>query len=70
MNTMEILEGADTAMSSDVPTKQLCPYFTSPFPDCYCVEMTSLKIPFVLKYCNGDQFACEIYQHNSEENKD
>lgn len=62
MNKMEMSDQADTP--PDIEPEQLCPYFSSPFPNCYCVNMTSLDIPFVLKYCHGAQSNCKIYLSN------
>jgi hypothetical protein len=68
MDTTELSEKTETVTGSPVPLGQLCPYFTRPFPDCYCTDITSLKIPFVLRYCNGNQLTCDIYRRNSGEN--
>lgn len=69
MNTTERPEQAAVVTGSDTPTQQLCPYVTRPFPDCHCVEITSLTIPFVLTYCNGNQLTCEIYRRNSTDDE-
>jgi len=42
----------------------LCPYFHHPFPTCYCVEMNSIKIARVVRFCRDRYWDCHIYQHN------
>jgi len=59
MNTMAIPE--QSVPPPVVKQKELCPFFHRPFHDCRCVNMTSVDIPFVLKYCNGNQRECKIY---------
>ena len=39
-----------------------CPILDNPEPDCYCFNMTSQKIPFIVKYCLRYFRACDIYQ--------
>lgn len=43
---------------------ELCPFFSHPFPNCRCVNITSIDIPFVLEYCYGNYQECRIYSHN------
>ena len=38
-----------------------CVYLSKPFPECYCLNMTSFKIFKMLAYCNGDFRFCVIY---------
>jgi hypothetical protein len=40
-----------------------CVYLHNPFPECYCMGITSFKIFKMLKYCNGDFKLCEIYSN-------
>lgn len=61
MHTPELVESIDTDARPEVSAEHLCPYFRTPFPDCYCFNLTSLQIPFVLKYCNGNHSSCDIY---------
>lgn len=58
--------GEEVVEYSDRSPETLCRYFLRPFPECHCKEITSLSIPFVLKYCNGNQLTCDIYLRNSE----
>lgn len=39
-----------------------CPLVDHPLAECYCVVLTSLKIPNVIAYCQGDYENCETYQ--------
>ncbi|NVN93546.1 MAG: hypothetical protein HXX11_23515 [Desulfuromonadales bacterium] len=67
MNKTEKPDQAD--IISDTSTEKLCPFFKRPFPDCHCVNLTSRKIPSVLKYCNGNQFDCKIYLRKTDSNE-
>ncbi len=40
----------------------LCPVLDNPEPDCYCLDMTSRKIPYAVRFCLGDFRECDIYQ--------
>jgi hypothetical protein len=40
----------------------LCPVLENLEPDCYCLDMTSRKIPNAVKFCLGDFRKCDIYQ--------
>ena len=40
----------------------MCPILDDPQPNCYCIDMTSMKIPYAVKYCLRDFRECEIYQ--------
>jgi hypothetical protein len=41
---------------------KMCPVLDDPQPNCYCIDMTSMKILYAVKYCLRDFRACEIYQ--------
>jgi len=41
---------------------KMCPILDDPQPNCYCIDMTSMKIPYAVKYCLRDFRECEIYQ--------
>ena len=41
---------------------KMCPILDYPQPNCYCIDMTSMKIPYAVKYCLRDFRECEIYQ--------
>lgn len=43
-------------------TDRMCPVLENPEPDCYCLDMTSIKIPYAVKYCLRDFRECGIYQ--------
>ncbi len=42
--------------------RKLCPFFSSPFKDCYSVDMTSNKISMVIYYCQNRYEECDIYK--------
>jgi len=52
-----------------IPAKRLCPFFSRPFPDCHCVNMTSLDIPQMLKYCHGHHSDCTVFLSHTRENE-
>ncbi|MEE4263842.1 MAG: hypothetical protein V2I56_14210 [Desulfobacteraceae bacterium] len=41
---------------------EMCPLLMDPDPDCYCLDLSSLKIPYAIKYCLHDFRECDIYQ--------
>lgn len=41
---------------------RMCPVLKNPETDCYCIDMTSMKIPYAVKYCLRDFRECDIYQ--------
>ena len=41
---------------------KMCPVLPDPEPDCYCLDLTSMKIPYAVKYCQRDFRECDIYQ--------
>jgi hypothetical protein len=41
---------------------KMCPLLENPAPDCYCIDLTSLKIPYAVKYCLRDFRECDIFQ--------
>ncbi len=49
-------------MTQKKNSKILCPYTERPMPECYCVDMNSSKVQFVLEYCHGPFHACRLYQ--------
>lgn len=53
---------SDQHPSFAVARPALCPRVANPFPDCYCVNLTSAKIPSVLAYCQGDYEYCRLYK--------
>jgi len=48
---------------------KLCPILADPLPECYCFDITSMKIIHAIKYCLNDYLACEIYQSAKAEKK-
>jgi hypothetical protein len=42
--------------------RELCPFIEEADKDCYCVEMTSLKVLDVIRFCGGQYGLCFIYQ--------
>jgi hypothetical protein len=41
---------------------KVCPVLMDPDPDCYCFDLSSMKIPNAVKYCLHDFRGCDIYQ--------
>jgi len=41
---------------------EMCPVLMDPDPDCYCFDLSSLKIPYAIKYCMRNFRECDIYQ--------
>lgn len=48
---------------------KMCPVLADPLPECYCFDMTSMKVPYAIKYCLKDFLACDIYQRVAAEGK-
>ena len=40
---------------------EICPILDSPEPNCFCGDMNSLTIPYVVKYCLRHFRACSVY---------
>ena len=38
------------------------PVLPDPDPDCYCLDLSSMKIPYAVKYCLHDFRECDIFQ--------
>jgi hypothetical protein len=51
-------------MDEDLSVKKnkLCPYFDHSFPNCYCVEMNSIKVARVTRFCRDRYWDCHIYE--------
>lgn len=47
---------------ADAPKASRCPLVDNPLAECYCVVLTSLKIPNIIAYCQGNYENCETYQ--------
>jgi hypothetical protein len=43
-------------------SRKNCPFIGELDKDCYCVDMTSLKVLDVIKFCSGQYELCLIYQ--------
>jgi hypothetical protein len=43
----------------------VCPFVANPFPECYCFDMTSLKIGLAVRYCMCKYIECEKFKHES-----
>ena len=41
---------------------KMCPLLDDPQPNCYCIDMTSMTIPYAVKYCLRDFRKCDIYR--------
>ena len=49
--------------------ENLCPILDNREPDCFCADMNSLTIPYIVKYCLHHFRACSIYQRALREGK-
>ncbi len=38
-----------------------CVFLKKPFPECYCMNLTSSNIPRILMYCDRGFQSCQIY---------
>lgn len=45
--------------------RKLCPYISNPFSDCYCVNITSDKIPNAVMLCGGSYAICKVFLRNN-----
>jgi len=41
---------------------KMCPVLKDPEPDCYCIDMTSMKILYAVKFCMRNFRQCDIFQ--------
>ncbi len=46
-----------------------CPYLQAGREECYCVNVTSRKIPKALRYCGTNYLDCPILQKLKERDK-
>ena len=46
---------------------KMCPILADPLPECYCIDMTSMKIPYAIKYCLFEYKDCDIYRRIQKE---
>ena len=56
---MNIAEPVDTQLHP------MCNLLNKPFPECYCMHMSSLNIPKILEFCAGEFSLCPIYTRNA-----
>jgi hypothetical protein len=64
METNSHPENGAGLASTPLPTE--CVFLRTPFPECYCMGITSLKISRILKYCSGEFTSCKIYRNRVE----
>jgi len=43
-----------------------CTFMERQFPECYCVNISSMKIPKMLAFCAGEYKSCRIYRKKRE----
>ncbi len=48
--------------------RNLCPFLSSSFKDCYSVDMNSNKISMVIYYCKNHYEQCDIYKRITKQN--
>jgi hypothetical protein len=59
---MQTKSHADKSVKLTIPAQfKGCIFICNPFPECYCMNITSSKIPKILAYCTGDFNLCGIY---------
>jgi hypothetical protein len=57
-----------SAATAEFQLAYACVYLQKPFPDCYCMNLSSLNIPKVLAFCNRAYRSCPIYCQRTAEN--
>ena len=55
----------DNSDSTDSQQSGLCGFLTKPFPECYCMHMSSMNIPKILQFCAGEYKLCLIYRQHA-----
>lgn len=43
----------------------MCRFVKKPFPECYCFDITSRKIPHIVDFCIDDSASCPIYRQKT-----
>ena len=61
---MEIKTDTMSAEAADPQKYPMCGFLDKPFPECYCLHMSSRNIPKILKFCAGEFQSCLIYRHH------
>jgi hypothetical protein len=51
--------------SLDSPQRHMCNFLKKPFPECYCMHMSSMNIPKILEFCAGEFTSCLIYRRHT-----
>jgi hypothetical protein len=55
-------EGTGETGSRSVGTGSLCSFVSTPFPECYCRQLTGRNIVKVVSFCAADFRACPVYR--------
>jgi hypothetical protein len=55
---MNEMKGIGEGMNS----RKSCPFIRELDKDCYCMDMTSLKVLDVIRFCSGQYELCHIYK--------
>lgn len=58
-------ETMNTAEPVDTQLHPMCSLLNKPFPECYCMHMSSYNIPKIIEFCAGEFSLCPIYMHNT-----
>lgn len=54
------------AEADELPKPHGCIFLQKPFPDCFCMNLSSANIGKMLAFCTGDFHACLVYcQHTA-----
>ena len=49
--------------------KELCPFIKNKDRECYCNNMTSWNIQYIIEYCGNNYKECDIYEKLEESTK-
>lgn len=56
----------DCEIAGDCQSMRACVFLQNPFPECYCMNMTSSNIRKMLSFCIGDFRSCVIYRKETD----
>ncbi len=57
---------ANDSEFADHNLSPLCVFMEKPFPECYCLNISSQKIPKMLTFCAGEYTSCAVYRQKNE----
>jgi hypothetical protein len=59
---MQTKNDIDCVSVGECQTLRACIFLQKPFPECYCMNMTSSNIRKMLSFCIGDFRSCCVYR--------